>query len=333
MTDGSLELVVCPPRIEDWQMSRVLVSEVIAEAGLGALRDAGHEVDVRVGLSESELIDAVGGAAALVVRSATSVTADVLAAGSELVVVGRAGAGVDNIDVEAATERGVVVVNAPDANSISAAEHAMGLLLAQARHVPQAHMALVGGAWERSKWGGVELFDKTLGIVGLGRIGSLVAKRAQAFGMDVIGHDPYVTADEAAQIDVGLVDLGQLFERSDFVTLHLARTPETMGLIDAEILGRAKAGLRIVNVSRGGIIDEADLAEAVRAGRIGGAAIDVFATEPTTVSPLFGLPEVVVTPHLGASTREAQERAGRTICEQVALALAGESVRFAVNSI
>jgi D-3-phosphoglycerate dehydrogenase len=207
----------------------------------------------------------------------------------------------------------------------------MAMLLAQARNIPQAHAALVAGRWERSEWEGVELADKTLGIVGLGRIGKLVAQRALAFSMKVIAHDPFVSADRAKQLSVDLVSLDELVERADFLTLHVVKTPETLGMVGKDLLAKAKPGMRIVNVSRGGVIDEEALAEAIRAGHVGGAAIDVFATEPTTESPLFGLPQVVVTPHLGASTAEAQDKAGETIAEQVGLALAGEFVPFAVN--
>ncbi len=310
---------------------RVLVTEKIAETGLQRLRDAGHEVDVREGLSPEELLDAVVGAHALIIRSATKVTPEVLAAGSDLVVVGRAGIGLDNVDVAAATERGVMVVNAPQSNTLSAAEHTMALLLSQARNVPQAHAALVEGRWERSRWEGVELSDKTLGIVGLGRIGKLVAQRALAFGMRLIAYDPFVSAERARQLSVELVSLDELMARADFVTLHLAKTPETVGLIGEEMLSKAKPSMRIVNVARGGIIDEDALAEAVRSGQIAGAAIDVFAEEPTTSSPLFGIDSVVVTPHLGASTVEAQDKAGETIAEMVGLALAGDFVPYAVN--
>ncbi|MDP1807443.1 MAG: phosphoglycerate dehydrogenase, partial [Acidimicrobiales bacterium] len=277
------------------------------------------------------LVVAVAGAHALIIRSATMVTADVLAAGQDLVVVGRAGIGLDNVDTEAATAQGVMVVNAPQSNVLTTAEHTMAMLLAQARNIPQAHAALVAGRWERSKWEGVELADKTLGIVGLGRIGKLVAQRASAFGMKVVAHDPFVAPERARQINVELLDLDELVRVADFLTLHVVKTPDTVGMISVDLLAKAKPNLRIVNVSRGGVIDEAALAEAIREGRIGGAAIDVFATEPTTTSPLFELPQVVVTPHLGASTAEAQDKAGDTIAEQVGLALAGEFVPFAVN--
>jgi D-3-phosphoglycerate dehydrogenase len=312
-------------------MARILVTEKIAEPGLDRLRAAGHEVDVREGLTPEQLLDAVRGAHALIIRSATQVTADVLAAGIGLVVVGRAGIGLDNVDVEAATRQGVMVVNAPQSNVISAAEHTMALILAQARNVPQAHSALKAGRWERSKWEGVELNDKTLGIIGLGRIGKLVAQRALAFGMRLIAYDPFVSADRARQMSVELVGLDELVAQSDFITIHVAKTPQTVGLVNAERLAKAKPTLRIINVARGGIVDEQALADAIAEGRVGGAALDVFNKEPTTESPLFGLDQVVVTPHLGASTHEAQDKAGNTIAEQVLLALAGEFVPFAVN--
>ena len=310
---------------------RVLVTEKIADPGLDRLRDAGHEVDIQLDLTPEQLLEAIVGAHALIIRSATKVTAEVLAAGTDLVVVGRAGIGLDNVDTAAATERGVMVVNAPQSNTLSAAEHTMALLLASARNVPQAHAALVQGRWERSKWEGVELSDKTLGIIGLGRIGKLVAQRAMAFGMRLVAYDPFVSEDRARQINVTLVSLDELVEQSDFITLHLAKTPETIGLIGKDMLAKAKPSLRLVNVARGGIVDEAALAEAVSSGQIAGAALDVFDAEPTTESPLFGLDGVVVTPHLGASTVEAQDKAGDTIAEMVMLALAGDFVPFAVN--
>jgi D-3-phosphoglycerate dehydrogenase len=312
-------------------MARILVTEKIADSGLQQLRDAGHVVDVRLGLEADELVEVIPGAAALIIRSATQVTRKVLEAGADLVVVGRAGIGLDNVDVEAATQRGVMVVNAPQSNVLSAAEHTMALLLAQARNIPQAHRALSEGRWERSKWEGVELADKTLGIVGLGRIGKLVAQRALAFGMRLVAYDPFVSAERARQLSVELLSLERLVQVSDFVTLHVAKTPDTAGMIGKDLLALARPGIRIINVARGGIVDEAALAEAIRTGRVAGAALDVFAAEPTTDSPLFGLPQVVVTPHLGASTREAQDKAGDTIAEQVALALGDEFVPFAVN--
>jgi D-3-phosphoglycerate dehydrogenase / 2-oxoglutarate reductase len=312
-------------------VARVLVTEKLAQTGLDLLTEAGHDVDVRLGLSPEELTATVEGAQALIIRSATTVTAEVLAAGSDLVVVGRAGIGLDNVDVAAATERGVMVVNAPQSNILSAAEQAIALLLAQARNIPQAHAALVAGKWERSKWEGVELHGKTLGVVGLGRVGALVAQRALAFGMRLVAYDPFVSADRARHMGVELMALDELMATSDFVTIHLPKNAETIGLFGKELLEGAKPGIRIINTARGGIIDEAALAEAIRSGRVQGAGIDVFAAEPTTESPLFELPSVVVSPHLGASTVEAQDKAGVTIAEQVNLALAGDFVPFAVN--
>ncbi len=312
-------------------MARVLVTEEIAQGGLDRLRAAGHTVDVRLDLTAESLPAALAGAQALIIRSATQVTAEVLAGADSLMVVGRAGIGLDNVDIDAATRRGVMVVNAPQSNIVSAAEHTMALLLAQARNVPQAHAALKAGRWERARWEGVELADKTLGIVGLGRIGKLVAQRALAFGMRLVAFDPYVSIERARQMHVELLPLDQLVAQSDFITVHLPKNKETVGLIGRDLLLKAKPDLRVINVARGGIVDEAALADAVRDGIIAGAALDVFDVEPTTESPLFGLDSVVVTPHLGASTREAQDKAGDTIADMVLLALAGDFVPFAVN--
>ncbi|MHB8333275.1 MAG: phosphoglycerate dehydrogenase [Acidimicrobiales bacterium] len=312
-------------------MARVLVTEEIAQSGLQELRNAGHEVDVRLGLSPAELLDAVVGANALIIRSATQVDASTLEAASDLVVVGRAGIGLDNVDVAKATELGVMVVNAPQSNILSAAEQAMALLLAQARNIPQAHAALKAGKWERSKWEGVELYGKTLGVVGLGKIGALVAQRALAFGMRIVAFDPYISEERAKHMGVQLMTLDALLAQSDFITIHLPKNKETTNLLDAAALAKTKVGVRIVNAARGGIVNEDDLAEAIRNGHVHGAALDVFAKEPTTESPLFDLASVVVVPHLGASTAEAQDKAGVTIAEQVQLALAGDFVPFAVN--
>ena len=258
--------------------------------------------------------------------------AAVLDAATNLKVVARAGIGLDNVDVDAATRRGVMVVNAPQSNVISAAEHTLALLLAQARNVPQAHADLMEGRWERKAWEGVELAGKTLGLVGLGRVGSLVASRAGSFGMRVIAYDPYVSTERAKEMGVEVMPtLEALLVQSDFVSIHLPRTPETEGLIGAKELRMMKAGARLVNTARGGIVDEDALAKSLEEGHLGGAAFDVFATEPATDSPLYGLPNVVVTPHLGASTREAQDKAGMTVAEMVRLALRGEFVPYAVN--
>jgi D-3-phosphoglycerate dehydrogenase len=308
-----------------------LVTEEIAESGLNQLRLAGHDVDVRLGLSADELLAAIPGAQAIIIRSATNVDAATLEAGRDLVVVGRAGIGLDNVDVARATELGVMVVNAPQSNILSAAEQTLALLLAQARNIPQAHSALKAGKWERSKWEGVELHGKTLGVVGLGRIGALVAQRASAFGMRLVAYDPFISEERARHMGVELMSLDELLAQSDFITIHLPKNKETTGLIDATALAKTKTGVRIVNVARGGIVVEADLADAVRSGHVQGAALDVFEKEPCTESPLFELPSVVVVPHLGASTVEAQDKAGVTIAEQVQLALAGDFVPFAVN--
>src|SRR4051794_12478612 len=314
---------------KDGAMSRILVTEEIAEGGLDRLRAAGHDIDVQLALSQ--LFDHVRGAHALIIRSATQVSAELLEVAGDLLVVGRAGIGLDNVDVEAATRRGVMVVNAPQSNIVSAAEHTIALLLAQARNIPQAHAALTAGRWERARWEGVELADKTLGIVGLGRIGKLVADRAKAFQMRLVAYDPFVSADRARQIGVDLMPLDQVVATSDFLTIHLPKNKETTGLIGRELLLKAKPSLRLINVARGGIVVESELAECIRDGVIAGAALDVFENEPTTQSPLFELEQVVVTPHLGASTREAQDKAGDAIADMVQLALAGEFVPWAVN--
>lgn len=310
-------------------MARILVTEEIADGGLDRLRAAGHEVvvDTDLGNLERNIVSAN----ALIIRSATQVTAGLLEHAGDLVVVGRAGIGLDNVDVTAATSRGVMVVNAPQSNIVSAAEHTMALLLAQARNVPQAHAALTQGRWERSRWEGVELADKTLAIIGLGRIGKLVGDRARAFGMRLVSYDPFVSADRAKQMGVEMLSLEQAVAEADFLTVHLPKTKETTGLINRDLLLKAKPSLRVINVARGGIVDEQALADCVRDGIIAGAAVDVFSTEPCTSSPLFELDSIVVTPHLGASTREAQDKAGDTIADMVLLALAGDFVPFAVN--
>jgi D-3-phosphoglycerate dehydrogenase / 2-oxoglutarate reductase len=310
---------------------RILVADPLAEAGVAALA-AHHEVDVKTGLAKEDLLAIAGDYDAIVVRSQTMIDADVLDAATQLKVVARAGVGLDNVDVEAATRHGVVVCNAPQSNIVSAAEHTVALLLAMARNIPQAHAALTEGRWERSKWNGTELHDKVLGVLGLGRIGTLVAQRCHAFGMRLVAYDPFVAPDRAARLGVELLaTVDEVLERADFVTVHLPKTPDTVGLLDADRLGRMKPTARLLNVARGGIVDEQALAEALRDGVIAGAAIDVFASEPTTESPLFELPNAIVTPHLGASTEEAQDKAGTQVAEYVNLALAGEFVPSAVN--
>lgn len=277
------------------------------------------------------LLAAVPEADALLVRSATTVDAEVLAAGTKLKIVARAGVGLDNVDVKAATARGVLVVNAPTSNIHSAAEHAVTLLLATARQIPAADASLKAHTWKRSSFNGTEIFGKTVGVVGLGRIGQLFAQRLAAFGTHIVAYDPYVSAARAAQLGIELLTLDELLGRADFISVHLPKTPETAGLIGKEALAKTKPGVIIVNAARGGLIDEAALADAIRSGHVRGAGLDVFSTEPCTDSPLFELDQVVVTPHLGASTSEAQDRAGTDVAASVQLALAGEFVPDAVN--
>jgi len=310
---------------------RILVTEKIAEGGIEVLRSVG-DVDVELEWSADELAERIAPYDALVVRSATKVTAALIGAAPRLRVVGRAGTGVDNVDVEAATERGIVVVNAAGSNAVSAAEHAVALLLAQARNIPQAHMALVDGRWERSRFGGIEVTGKTLGVVGFGNIGQLVAERAMGLGMRVVAFDPFVADARYREMGVEKMDdLDQLYGEADFITLHLASTPETRGFMDAGAFAKMRDGVRIVNDARGDLIVEQDLVDAIASGKVAGAAIDVFREEPATESPYFGVPGIIVTPHLGASTGEAQERAGVACAEQVAAALTGGVVTSAVN--
>ncbi len=308
----------------------VLVAEELSPAGVAVL-EADFEVRHADGADRQALLSAVADVDALVVRSATKVTAEVLQHARKLRVVARAGVGLDNVDVEAATKAGVMVVNAPTSNIVTAAEHAIALLMATARNVPQAHAALKRGEWKRSKYTGVELQGKTVGVLGLGRIGVLVAQRLAAFDMNVIAYDPYVQAARAAQLGVRLVTLDELLAESDFITVHLPKTPETLGLIGDRELHKVKPSVRIVNAARGGIVDEEALDLALKDGRVAGAGIDVFSTEPMTDSPLFHHDNVVVTPHLGASTHEAQEKAGTQVARSVKLALSGEFVPDAVN--
>jgi D-3-phosphoglycerate dehydrogenase / 2-oxoglutarate reductase len=308
----------------------VLIAEELSPATVEAL---GPDFEIRHcnGADRAELIPALADVDAIMVRSATKIDAEVLSAARRLKVVARAGVGLDNVDVKQATASGVMVVNAPTSNIISAAELAVGLLLAAARHIAPASAALKAGEWKRSKYTGIELYEKTLGIVGLGRIGVLVAQRLSAFGMKVIAYDPYVQAGRAAQIGVRLLSLDDLMAEADFISVHLPKTPETVGLIGEEQLARCKPTTIVVNAARGGIVDEHALQVAIKEGRLGGAGLDVFAAEPCTDSPLFEFDNVVATPHLGASTAEAQEKAGIAVARSVRLALSGELVPDAVN--
>ncbi len=308
----------------------VLIADKLAQSTVDAL---GDQVEVRWvdGPDREKLLAAVPDADALLVRSATTVDAEVLAAAPRLKIVARAGVGLDNVDVAAATERGVLVVNAPTSNIHSAAEHALALMLSAARQIPAADATLREHTWKRSSFSGTEIFGKTVGVVGMGRIGQLVAQRLGAFGAHIVAYDPYVSSARAAQLGIELLSLDDLLARADFISVHLPKTPETAGLIGREALARTKPGVIIVNAARGGLIDEQALADAITSGHVRAAGLDVFATEPCTDSPLFDLPQVVVTPHLGASTDEAQDRAGTDVAESVKLALAGEFVPDAVN--
>ncbi len=309
----------------------VLIAEELSAATLDAL---GPDFEVRNcdGANRDELLAALGaGVDAVLIRSATKMDAEAIAAAKGLKVIARAGVGLDNVDIPAATAAGVMVVNAPTSNIVSAAELAISLLLASARFISPAHAALKAGKWARSKYTGAELFEKTLGVVGFGRIGQLVAHRMQAFGMNIIAYDPYLQPAKAAQLGVELVELDELLKRSDFITIHLPKTKETANLIGVEALKKVKKEVRIINAARGGVLDEAALYDAITEGRVAGAGLDVYVTEPCTDSPLFQLDQVVATPHLGASTDEAQERAGIAVAVSVRKALAGELVPDAVN--
>jgi D-3-phosphoglycerate dehydrogenase len=309
----------------------VLIAEELSAATLDAL---GPDFEVRNcdGANRAELLAALGaGVDAVLIRSATKMDAEAITAAKGLKVIARAGVGLDNVDIPAATAAGVMVVNAPTSNIVSAAELAISLLLASARFISPAHAALRNGKWARSKYTGAELFEKTLGVVGFGRIGQLVAHRMQAFGMNIIAFDPYLQPAKAAQLGVELVELDELLTRSDFITIHLPKTKETANLIGVEALKKVKKEVRIINAARGGVLDESALYDAIVEGRVAGAGLDVYVTEPCTDSPLFQLDQVVATPHLGASTDEAQERAGIAVAVSVRKALAGELVPDAVN--
>ena len=311
---------------------RVLVAEKIGRSGVELLEQSGFEVVTGYDWTRAEVEERIPGFEGLVVRSATQVDADLLAKADRLRVVARAGVGVDNIDVDAATRRGVVVANAPQSNVVTAAEHTMALLLALARNVPQAHASLVGGAWERGRFSGVELHEKTLGVIGFGRIGQLVAHRAKAFGMNVIAYDVYLAEERFRELGVERAATPDaIYAVADFITVHLPKNKETEGFLDAAAFAKMKDGVRILNVARGPLVVDADLKAALDSGKVAGAALDVFRTEPVTDHPLFGYSNVVVTPHLGASTAEASDRAGYQAAEQVIAALTGAAVTSAVN--
>ncbi len=311
---------------------KVLVAENIGESGINLLRDAGFDVDLGTNWTREELEARIDDYDGILIRSATQVDAALLANATRLKAVGRAGVGVDNVDVDAATRQGVIVANAPQSNVVTAAEHTMALLLALARNIPQAHASLAGGAWERGRFTGVELHGKVLGILGFGRIGQLVAARAKGFGMRVVAFDPFLAEERFGDLGVERAETPQdIYETADFITIHLPKTPETENFLDAEAFAAMKDGVRILNVARGPLLDDAALADALESGKVAGAALDVFRSEPITEHPLFGHPRVIVTPHLGASTSEATDRAGYQAAEQVVAALTGGPVTTAVN--
>src|SRR5664280_21066 len=310
---------------------RVLVKEKIGDLGIELLQEH-FDVDLGVDWSDEEFESRIADYDGIVIRSATKMTADLIDRAGKLRAIGRAGVGVDNVDVPAATRRGIVVANAPESNVVTAAEHTMALLLALARNIPQAYASLTSGKWERSKFSGVELYEKTLGILGFGRIGQLVAARARGFGMHVVAFDPFVSAERYRDLGVEKADSpDDIYAQADFITVHLPKTPETEGFLGAEAFAKMRDGARVLNVARGGLIDEAALKDALDSGKLAGAALDVFPSEPITEHPLFGYPNVVVTPHLGASTAEATDRAGYQSAEQVVAALTGGVVSTAVN--
>jgi D-3-phosphoglycerate dehydrogenase len=310
---------------------KVLVKEKIADAGISLLREH-FDVDVLTEMGEDELRDAIADYEGIVIRSATKLNADLIDRADRLKVIGRAGIGVDNVDVPAATKRGIIVANAPESNIVAAAEHTIAMMLAQARKIPRADASLKAGKWERSKFGGVEVYEKTLGIIGFGRIGQLVAKRAKGFEMNVIGFDPYVSGERFKELGVEhATDVADVYRNADVVTIHLPKTEETLNFLDAEAFAQMKDGVRIVNCARGELLDLDALQQALDSGRVAGAGLDVFPEEPMTEHPIFGYDQVVVTPHLGASTIEAQDRAGVITAEQVVAALTGGLVSNAVN--
>jgi D-3-phosphoglycerate dehydrogenase len=310
---------------------RILVKEKIADSGVDLLREQ-FDVDLGLDWDDDQLAERIGDYHGILIRSATRLTADLIERADNLRVIGRAGIGVDNVDVGAATKRGIIVANAPQSNIIAAAEHTVALMLALARNIPQAHGSLTSGKWERSKFGGVEVYEKTLGILGFGRIGQLVATRARSFGMHVLAFDPYVGSERFRELGAERAETSaELYRQADFITVHLPKTPDTRGWLNAEAFAQMRDGVRVINCARGELIVDEALKDALDSGKVAGAALDVFQTEPITEHPLFGYPNVVVTPHLGASTTEAQDRAGVQTAEQVVAALTGGVVSTAVN--
>jgi D-3-phosphoglycerate dehydrogenase len=310
---------------------KVLVSDNLSQKGMEILKKAGLDVEVKTGMKPDELAENIGNYHGLVIRSATKVTSKIIDAASNLRVIGRAGSGLDNVDITAATKKGIVVMNTPGGNTITTAEHTMALMFALARQIPQATASIKQGKWEKKKFMGVELFNKTLGVVGIGNIGSQVAKRSQAFAMNVIAYDPFLSEEKAKEMGVEKVNLEELFSRSDFITIHTPITAETRNMINKETIKKMKNGVRIINCARGGIINEKDLYDALVEGKVAGAALDVFEKEPPENNPLLTLDNVISTPHLGAATKEAQENVAIAIAEQIADYLVHGTIRNAVN--
>ncbi|MEM7332904.1 MAG: phosphoglycerate dehydrogenase [Chloroflexota bacterium] len=313
-------------------MLKILVSDKLGQAGLDILEAADDvHFEMKTGLSKDELMGIIGEYDALIVRSGTRPDADIIGAGKNLKIIGRAGAGVDNIDIKAATTHGIVVMNTPGANSMATAEQTMALMMAITRHTAHSHASVLAGEWKRSHYAGTELYQKTLGVIGFGRIGKLVTARAQGFGMQVIAYDPFVTEDVALELGVTLVDLDELYAQSDYITLHTAATPETEKMINKDAIGQMKDGVFILNVARGKLVNESDLAEGLKSGKVKAAGIDVYSKEPPENSPLIGLPNVVHTPHLGASTVEAQKTVAQMVVNQVINGLRGHGFKHAIN--
>ncbi|WP_424358843.1 phosphoglycerate dehydrogenase [Methanocella sp. MCL-LM] len=311
---------------------KVLVTDPISEEGIKVLKaEPGVQVDIETKLTKEQLIEKIKDYHALIIRSETQVTKEVIAAGKNLKIIGRAGVGIDNVDVPAATEKGIIVANAPEGNTIAACEHTLSMMLSMSRNIPQANASLKSGKWERSKFMGVEVLNKTLGIIGLGRIGGEITKRARSFGMEVLAYDPFTTAERAQQIGAKLTTLDEIYEKADFITVHTPLTPSTKHMVSTAQFDRMKKGVRIINCARGGIIDETALLEALKSGKVAGAALDVFEKEPPVGSPLLEQPNVIVTPHLGASTAEAQVNVAITIAEQVLNSFKGLPVTTAIN--
>ena len=314
-------------------MYKILVSDPISPDGLKNLTDhSDFNVDIQTDLNETELAEIIPNYEGLIVRSQTQVTSNIIAAAPNLKVIARAGVGVDNIDVEAATKHGVIVINAPDGNTISATEHSMAMILSMARNVPQAHQSLKNGKWDRKAYRGTELYNKTLGVIGAGRIGIGVAKRAQSFGMNILAFDPYLSEDKAKELNVTRATVDEIAEQADFVTVHTPLTPKTKGIVDKAFFEKAKPTLQIINVARGGIIDEDALVEALDTNQIQGAAIDVFESEPATESPLVAHDKIIVTPHLGASTVEAQEKVAVSVANEIIDIFENGNVVNAINA-